>query len=115
MNREMLGSRNRLQIMLVVALDTLDEPGREHAGEVGILAQRLLAPTPARIAENIDVRRPEGQTEIAVVISLALRLIVARATFDADHVALGMEQLLVPSRCHSDRLRKDRRLAAARD
>src|SRR3546814_13239454 len=74
---------------------------------VRILAQRLLPPAPARIAEDVDVGRPERQPVIAVVIPLALRLVVFGAALGRDHLALGVEQRAIVGRGHADRLRAD--------
>src|SRR3546814_3509721 len=70
---------------------------------VRILAQRLLPPAPARIAEDVDVGRPERQPVIAVVIPLALRLVVFGAALGRDHLALGVEQRAIEGRGHADR------------
>ncbi len=110
-----LGVAIALEIAGVGALDSLDEPRRQRAGEIGILAQRLLPAAPARIAEDVDVGRPEGEAEVAVEIMLALRLIVTRAALHRDRAALGEEQVAVPARGHRDRLGEDGRLARARD
>src|SRR5207244_6776 len=80
-----------------------------------VLAIGLRPATPPRITEDVDVGRPESQPEIAAVISLPLRLIVSGARLHADDVPLGVEQIPVPGRGHSDRLREDRRFTAARD
>src|SRR5438067_968438 len=80
-----------------------------------LLRVSLWPAVPARIAENIDVRRPEVQAEIAAPIPSALRLIVFGAAFSRDDRPFGLDQCSVPGRRHTDRLGKDGRLAGARD
>ena len=63
---EMLHGRDRLQVFRVIALHPTDELHGEPAGEERVLPVCLLAAAPARIAEQIDVRRPEGESLIAL-------------------------------------------------
>ena len=57
---EMFGAGGRFHILGIIALQAVHE-GRSHlAGQVRIFSPRLLAASPTRIAENIDVRRPKS-------------------------------------------------------
>lgn len=90
---QMLGGGVELAVRLALrvlrcggafALQALHE-GHAHArGEEGILAVGFLAAAPARITEDIDVRRPEGQPLIARVLVLAQELMVLGARLVAD-------------------------------
>jgi hypothetical protein len=60
----MLGGGNHFEVARIVALQAFDERDSHGACEEGILAVGLLSPSPAGIAEDVDVWRPEGQPEI---------------------------------------------------
>jgi len=78
---------NCLKDFRIVALQPLDESNAHLPRQVGIFAIRLLSASPAWIAKDIDVRRPEVQSTIDAVISLRLRLVELRARFGGDRVA----------------------------
>src|SRR5690349_1826926 len=63
---EVLRSRNGLEVVRVVALQAGDEGHAETRREKGILAISLLASTPPRVAEDIDVGRPNGEAPVPV-------------------------------------------------
>ena len=56
-----LGRGRHDRVVEVVALHAGDEGDPEAAGEEGILAVGLLSAAPARVAEDVDVRRVERQ------------------------------------------------------
>ncbi len=82
------------------------------AGEKRVLAVSLLTAAPARIAEDVDVGRPEGEPIKDAVIALALGLVIFCARFSGDDVAHGMDHAGIPGCSHADGLRKDRGVAA---
>src|ERR1700754_3129017 len=49
-------------------LDALDEAYRHASGQVGVFAVGLLTASPARIAKDVHVRRPDGQPFVAWMI-----------------------------------------------
>ena len=55
----MLGRGNGAIVARIVALQARHEGDAHAAGQEGIFAVGLLAAAPARIAEDVDVRRPE--------------------------------------------------------
>ena len=66
MNRKVLRRRDDLKIFRIVTLQSRNE-GHSHAsGEVWIFTVRFLATPPARITEDIDIRRPEIQPLVDV-------------------------------------------------
>ncbi len=71
----MLGRGDGLEEIRIVPLQALDERDAQAAGEVGVFAVGLLAAAPARIAENVDVGRPEIQPGVdgAVVVARGRR------------------------------------------
>src|SRR5436305_13434524 len=99
----MLRCRNRAVEGWVIALDAPDELRRENSGEERIFAVGLLTASPTRIAEDVDVRRPEGQAEVAARVPLPLRLIVFGTRFGRYHLAFRADQRFVPCRGHADR------------
>ena len=85
----------------------------EAAGQEGILPVGLHAASPAGIAENVDVRRPEGQALID--LDVVGRLEVFDARLVAGSVEDFLHQRLVEARRHADRLREHGRAAVAGD
>ena len=83
---EVLAGGHGAEVIQVRALHAADEGAAHAAGQERILAVGLLAAAPAWVAEDVDVRRPEGQPEEDAVIAFALRLVVFRAGFLADGV-----------------------------
>src|SRR4051812_29742688 len=95
-NGEMLRRCCRAEEVRIVALDAADELRRKRSCQERILTQCFLPAAPARIAEDVDVRRPEIEPEIAPAVPLLLRLIVLGASFDRDRLTLCKDQRLVP-------------------
>ena len=77
---KVLGARGAFQ-MLSIALQAMDISLAKPGCEVGVLAVGLVSAAPARIAEDVDVWRPEAQTVIDVPISLLGELIELGAAF----------------------------------
>lgn len=59
-NRKMLRCCYKLEVLRVVALNSLDELYAKSAGQVGVFAISLMASAPTGIAENVNVRRSEA-------------------------------------------------------
>ena len=112
---EVLGAGRRFEILRIVALKPLDERHAQTGGQVGILAVRLMAAAPARIAENIDVRGPHRQALIDIAVALRGIGVVLGARLRGDDVR-DLEQLVVVEhRGQRDRLREYRGSTGTRD
>ncbi len=59
--REMFGACRRLELFGVIALQPAYIHGTHFAGQEWIFAPDLLSAFSARIAEELDIRRPDGQ------------------------------------------------------
>ena len=73
----------------ILGVDRPGAPLRTHAeaaGEEGIFAVGFLAASPARIAKDIDVGRPEGESLVEAVIACARWLVDLGAGFGGDDV-----------------------------
>ncbi len=75
-NGVVLGSGDGFQEMRVIALKTGHEGNTETAGEEGIFAVSFLATAPARISEDVDIRRPEGEAEVAAGVVMKKGVVV---------------------------------------
>ena len=67
----------------IVALHAGDEGDRHSAGEERIFTW-VLSPSPARIAENVDVGSPEGEAEESFMLIATNGLVVLGARFSGD-------------------------------
>ncbi len=81
---EVLGRGYQLEVFGIVALQAFDEFDAHACGEERIFAEGLHAAAPARIAKDIDVRRPEGEAGEAAAIVVAKGLVVLGAALDRD-------------------------------
>src|ERR1017187_4774491 len=102
----MFGSGNRLEILRIIALQSGYIGHPELAGKKRIFAIGFLAPAPTRVAEDVDVGRPEIEAEENVVVPLTLRLIVLGTTLGGNRFAHSVNQVRIPRGRHADRLRK---------
>src|SRR5690349_18271888 len=75
---EMFDGGNGFRMRGIRPLQALDERGRKRAGEIRILAVCFLPSPPARIAKDIDIGRPDGQSLISAMVFV-----------DADGVVFG--------------------------
>ena len=96
----------------IVALHAEHGLQAQDAGEVRVLAAGLLAAAPAGIAENVDVRAPEGELRVAGIVGYAHRhvedVVVGAVPVGAGlvgHLREDVVHLLrVEGGCHADRL-----------
>src|SRR6185437_6442206 len=70
---------------------------------------------PARVTEDVDVARPEGQPLVHAAVALAQVLVVLGARLVGDRLADPAQAVHVERRRQRDRLREDRGDAGARD
>src|SRR5579862_6347324 len=115
MHSEVLACCDCFRMIRIVTLYAGDEGYAHPAGEEWIFAVGLLAASPARVAKNVDVGRPERQAVEDAVIAFLLGAVVLGARFGGDDVAHGVDHLRVPGRGHADGLWKDRGVAGAGD
>src|SRR5207247_3775954 len=94
------------QIPGIVALQSLDKFDSEPAREVRIFAVGFLAAPPARIAKDIDVWRPEGETIKPAPIPSPLRLVILGSCLFRDDSRDTADQLRVEGRAETDGLRE---------
>src|SRR5438477_3727386 len=94
---EMLRSRDGLEMVRIAALHPLYKRHSHARRQIGVFPVRLLPATPAGIAENVDIRRPEGEPVIAAVIAVAYRFVVLRAGLGRDRIRNAVHQVRVPS------------------
>src|ERR1039458_9972758 len=103
---EVLRRGNHPEVVGIVSLQTLHEGDAQTAGEERVLSVSLLPASPARIAKDVDVRRPDGQSVVDRVNIVANGLVVLGAGLDGDRRGLASHQSGVPRRRHSYRLWK---------
>ncbi len=84
-------------------------------GEIGVLAEGFLAAAPAGIAEDIDVRRPEGEALVLAAATGREGGVVLGARFVGDRIGDATDEVAVPRGAETDHLRKYRGAAVATD
>src|SRR6266699_3334388 len=102
----MLGGCNRFQILGIVALQPGDESYANATCEKRIFSVSFLSASPARIAKDVDVGRPEGQAEIAAGISVLHRVVVLGAGFGGNDIGDAMNKVGVPGGSQGNGLRE---------
>ncbi len=98
--------RYELEILRIIALQSFHELHAHACGQERILAERLHTPPPARIAIDIDIRRPERKSRKPAVIVVADRLVILGAPLHRNHVCNPAHQRGVHRRRQANRLRK---------
>ena len=108
-DRVMFGASHRQHVIRVVALHSFDELHGDGARQERVFPVGFLAAAPARVAENVDVRRPERQAAppFGVAVVPGSVIVELRAAFNADDVPFLMKQFWIPRGGHADRLRKN--------
>ena len=114
-HREVLGRGHHFQIFRVVALQSLDELHGHAPHQVRIFAVGLHAAAPARVAHQVDVRRPERQALIDAAFAAPDELVVLGAGLIGDRRGHAEDQVGIPRGGETDRHRKHRRAAGAGD
>ena len=116
MDGEMLGAGVRLEDGRVqVALQSADNRHAQLTGQVRIFSVGLHTAAPARVTEDVDVRRPEGQS---LVLSgdpgSRQGLPILDPGLVADRRKHLVHKRFIERSRHTDRHREDRRLPVAR-
>ena len=109
MNGIMLGRGYHFEIFRVVTLQTADELNAHLPGQIRVFAVGLMAPAPAWITKNIDIRRPERQAFVPPAIIVANKFMVFGTRLIADDTGRIIHHRAVKCRRHADCLREDRR------
>src|SRR6201996_5083359 len=87
LHRVMLRRRDGLEIFRIVALKAGDKRNAHARRQKWIFAVRFLAAAPARIAEDVDIGRPDGEAAIPIRRAIGLhRSGVLGAKLGADHI-----------------------------
>ncbi|MNV13338.1 hypothetical protein D3C71_1039740 [compost metagenome] len=110
---QVLGSGVQLAVDGIVTLQTVHEGNTHASGEVRILAVGFLTAAPARVAEDVDVGRPESQPLIARMRTLTDELVMLGARLVADRGSHLPHQRYVESSRQTDGLRKNGGLPCA--
>ncbi len=105
--REMLRRGGQLEVLRVVALETLDEGHSHTAREVRILPVGFLAPAPARVTKDVDVGAPESETMVLAAVALAGELMVLGPGFVRYGRRHPAHQLRIEGRGQRDGLREN--------
>src|ERR1039458_2229578 len=87
MHREVFWRGHYLEIMRVIALKAPDKGYSHAACQVWIFSVGLLPPSPARIAENIDIGRPERQTGKDAVVIMPKSIVVFGPALDCYRIS----------------------------
>ena len=102
----MLRAGRGLVVDGIVALDAADEGAAEDTGQERVLAPRLHAAAPARIAEDVDVRTPVGEAGVRIGAPVRKRGGVLRASLVRNRLGHLPDQVGIERRRLSDRLGK---------
>src|SRR5215471_15403215 len=108
MHGKMFGCRDHAVIIRIITLESAHKGDAHLAGQKWIFAISFLAATPAGIAKDIDIRRPEVQTLHNVAMSGPYRLIMLGAGLSADHYRHVVNKRSIESCRQPDGLRKYR-------
>ena len=104
MHGEVLGRGDGARMRRIIALQAGDEGDTHLRGQERVFAIGFLPPAPARIAEDVDVGRPEIQTAIHPFAPLA---IVAHPRLGGDRGRHLMHQRRIETGGQAHGLRKD--------
>ena len=109
MHRVMLRAGHRQHVVGIITLNALDELDADLAREIRVFPVSLLTTSPARVAEDVDVRCPERQAipPFGIAIMFGDVVVELRATFNADDRSFLMKQSRIPRRSCANRFRED--------
>ena len=101
-----LGRGNSAIVFRIIALHSGDVGHAQARAQEWILTEGFLAASPARVAKDVDVRRPEVQTFLGAAVAGALKLCALDACFNADGDGHAMDGVCVKRRRQANRLGK---------
>ena len=113
-HRVVLRRGDGLEIAGIVALHPRDERDAHRARQRRVLAVGFLAAAPARVAEDVDVGRPERKALVDVVLLPRAPAVVHRAGLVRDGRGRPVYQVGVPGGGEADGLREGRGPAGTR-
>ncbi len=110
-----LGAGMSLIILVVVTLHAFDCCYAQNGVHIRVFATGLLSPTPARIAEDVDIRAPERELRIAGIVNgthvhmlyAVVGAVPVGTSLVADLREDIVDQLLAEGCSHADGLRID--------
>src|ERR1700722_14296053 len=91
MNCVVLRRRDYLEIIGIRTLQSTNERCANLAGEKWVFAIGLLPPPPTRIANDVDVWRPERQAIVDRMITVPQRLVVLCPSLGRDRVGYAID------------------------
>ena len=103
MHREVLGAGAGFQ-HVPLALQTAHVSRADFAGQCGVLAEGFLTPAPAGVAENVDVRAPEGEALVNIPVPVAGGGVVLGAALGGGYIAQFFYQSGIKGGGHADGL-----------
>src|SRR5882762_1128910 len=103
------------KVARIITLQTFDESDSQSRSEIRVFTVRLLSAAPARVAKDVDIRTPISQTLVAGVLVMAQELVMFGAGLGRNYVGNLMHEIGVPGGGEPNRLRKNSRIAGARD
>ena len=112
MRGKMLRAGGSFQKFAVALYSVYISRGKKRS-EKRILAERLLPSAPARVTENIYIRRPKGKPLINIIVAVFFMLIVFDASLCGYHIRDIMYQHTVKCCGKPYRMRKDSCCAAS--
>ena len=110
-HRIVLGAGRDFQVAPVAPLQAFDEGHSQATGEVGVFAVGFMAAPPARVAEDVDVRAPEGQSQAHDAVVQTARRVVLGAGFVGYGLPDPVHERGIPRCRQTDGLGKDSGLA----
>ena len=105
MHRKMLRACRGLKVF-AISLKPPDKSDPQRSSQVGILTVGFLPSPPSGIAEDVDIRRPEGKALVDIPVAECTVSIVFRASLCRDHITDLPQQLFIKGCPHSHRLGK---------
>ena len=102
-----LGGGHGFQVVGILALETFDKGHGQRAGQVGILAVGLHPATPARVAKQVYVGRPEGEPLEDFATPVSDELVVLGPSLVRNRCRHAEQQLGVPGGGQTDWLREN--------
>ena len=99
-----------VQLVILLSFGTLQATHDRHthlSGEVRVFSVGFLSPAPARVAEDVDVGSPHGESLIAFQTAFLAEFRGFGAGFVGDCGEYIVEQVIIERGSHADGLRED--------
>ena len=102
-----LGAGRSLKVAPMVALQPPHHRHAELARQVRVLAKRLLSAAPSRVAEYVDIGRPEGEALVLSAPPRGDRRVVLGPRLVGNHARDAPHEGAIPCGAQPDHLRED--------